>query len=606
MIRIASISALLLLSALLPGNILGKTDRGDGKPANLPPAPPIPVPQVVKVGRGEKAEIPLRIYGSQKDELRFLIRTSPEHGKLSAPAPTGREAATVVYEAPADLAVTRERFTYAAKNTLGVSAPADVQITIIDKPPSLRAPQAADFPAILAGTMATQTIELANEGGGMAEGELEVDAPWRIEGNSKYHLAAGAKHSFLIRFAPERAGTFQSEVRYSSQRDRFTLLSGKAEAPLVVEPSSLDLHNAPGDPVREASFEILNNSEQEIEVALEGVERLEFPQSVSVPAKARLAVTVRTPKADVDDLQGELQLNGAGMGLRVPVRGPAAGPVLRSLQESLRFGPAAVGAGGAATAAVENLGGSIGSWKCEITSPFKIADSKLQLAPGEKRMITVRIDAGEPGRYDGGLKITGEQQAVDIPVAAVITGAQASLLPASNPMAAPSPMPVTSQASISSALPAASEPGEGTLPSEQNRPAWMNATVAERGPTYAILTWPTAASAATQYKLEDRVLALDAKHSLKTDWVQVPATSTRVENNKVVAEVRGLKPHSPHTIRVSPVEPGGITGAPLFMLQFTTADAFSPFRLTASRLLLIALCLAAAIFGWNRFRQRRA
>ena len=606
MIRTASISALLLLSTLLPGAVLGKTERGDGKPLNLPPAPPIPVPQVVKVGRGEKVEVPLRIYGSQKDELRFLIRASPEHGKLSAPVPAGREAATVVYEAPADLGVTHERFTYAARSSLGVSAPADVQIMIIDKPPSLRVSGAADFPAILTGTTATQTIELANEGGGMAEGDLEVDPPWRVEGAAKYHLAAGAKRTFLLRFAPERAGNFQSEVRYTSQRDRFTLLSGKAAAPLAVEPSSLDLHNAPGDPVREAAFEVLNNTDQEIVVALEGVERLEFPKSVPVPAKARLAVTVRTAKGDVDDLRDDLQLSGAGTVLHVPVRGPAAGPVLRSLQESLRFAPGPMGAGGAATAAVENVGGSMGSWKCEIASPFKMADSKLELAPGEKRMITVRIDAGEPGQYEGNLKITGEKQTLEIPVAAAITGAQASFLPASSPMASVSAMPVTSQAAVTPVLPAASEPGEGTLPSEQNRPAWMNATVAERGSTYAILTWPATASNVTQYKLEDRVLSLDAQHSLKTDWVQMPGASTRVENNRVVAEVRGLKPHSPHTIRVSPVEPGGITGAPLFMFQFMTADAFSPFRLSASRLLLIALCVAAALVGWNRFQRSRA
>ncbi|RYD82430.1 MAG: hypothetical protein EOP84_09385, partial [Verrucomicrobiaceae bacterium] len=88
-------------------------DRKERKAEPLPTPPPQPVEQTVKVRRGETLTIPLRIYGSQRESLRFLIRKETEHGKLSEPKPRGREAAMVTYTPPVDLEVVRDQFSYA-------------------------------------------------------------------------------------------------------------------------------------------------------------------------------------------------------------------------------------------------------------------------------------------------------------------------------------------------------------------------------------------------------------------------------------------------------------------------------------------------------------
>jgi hypothetical protein len=91
-----------------------------------PPAPPPPVPRTVRVARGGKAEIPLRIYGTRSQKLTFIIRAAPQHGKLSEPKQTDPEAATVTYAPPADLAITRDKFSYAVRSNEGVSGAVDI------------------------------------------------------------------------------------------------------------------------------------------------------------------------------------------------------------------------------------------------------------------------------------------------------------------------------------------------------------------------------------------------------------------------------------------------------------------------------------------------
>jgi hypothetical protein len=85
------------------------------------------MPQKVTVPRGRKIDIPLRIYGRQREQLRYLIKAPPVHGKLSEPRAIERESSIVTYEPP-DLAVTSERSTFSVQISAGVSARVEVAI----------------------------------------------------------------------------------------------------------------------------------------------------------------------------------------------------------------------------------------------------------------------------------------------------------------------------------------------------------------------------------------------------------------------------------------------------------------------------------------------
>src|SRR6478736_495607 len=152
-------------------------------------APPQPVTLNVKIRREGKTEIPLRIHGMANEPLQYLIRVPPLHGKLSEPRATGRETAVSVYEPPADLNITTDRFFYAVKSAQGVSAPVEVAVTILDQPAQLTIPDQLEFATVRTGNSSSKLLEITNTGGSLAVGEVIVEAPWRLEGKPGYRLA---------------------------------------------------------------------------------------------------------------------------------------------------------------------------------------------------------------------------------------------------------------------------------------------------------------------------------------------------------------------------------------------------------------------------------
>ena len=56
-------------------------ERKERDKAPLPKPPPQPVEQSLKVPRGETITIPLKIWGTQREPLQFLIRKPPMAGK---------------------------------------------------------------------------------------------------------------------------------------------------------------------------------------------------------------------------------------------------------------------------------------------------------------------------------------------------------------------------------------------------------------------------------------------------------------------------------------------------------------------------------------------
>ena len=137
----------------LAGGVLAAERDDRGKPA-LPKPPPQPVEYSLKVKRGEKLAVPLKIYGSQRETLRFLIRKQPAKGRLSKVQTIDKESARVIYEPPKDLEVVADRFTYAVQSSSGVSAAVDVAIEIVDDPPLLGIPDTVEFQSVLAGQTA--------------------------------------------------------------------------------------------------------------------------------------------------------------------------------------------------------------------------------------------------------------------------------------------------------------------------------------------------------------------------------------------------------------------------------------------------------------------
>ena len=582
----------------------------------LPEAPPPAQPLAVKVVRGETVEIALRIYGRKNEPLKYLVRTPPKSGRLTEPRVVEREVSAVTYTPPADLAITRDRFTYAVQNGAGVSAAVDVVITIVDQPPQLALPGALDFASMLAGATAAKTLEISNRGGGLAEGQAEVEAPWKIEGSPKYRLGAGARVVFKIIFAPEKGGVFESAVRFTSQPETSVRVRGEALEAIAATPARIVLQNAPGEAVRAGAFELANQTDEERRVTLSGGARLQVPAELMVPAHGKVSVAVQTAADDVTALEGEVRVEASGLTVRVPVRAARVGPLVRAVRGPVAFGRVDAAKAASARFELENFGGADASVNWEIGAPFVMEQASVVLAPGEKKTLVLRtLPAAAAGKYRAWLTAKVGSQTIEIPVEAELF---AKARPAAAPRAGVTVNQVAAESPPDDAAPAAPEPvtvdprALERLPklaadrrAELITPAGVALT--RLGKTGATIEWPVALRAAQKFRVESRGFFADAEGELTIVWDEIPkATVVRV-GSKYAAVLSGLQPGRGYGVRVVPLDAGGEAGRPLFTQTFVTLESWSwrpKFTMLKGLFLALAVCLGFIVRqSWAGRRQ---
>lgn len=577
--------------------------------------------------RGESVEIPLGIFGSQAEELRFQVRTPPAHGKLSEVAAKGREAAVVRYTPPADFAITGDSFKYAVQNSAGVSAAVDVRIRIIDAPPELSAPVALDFPETLVGKSVRKSVELTNVGGGVAEGEIETDLPWQIQEGARYSIPAGEKHRFTVIFAPSAPGKYSNAIRYSSQRDHSTDLSGTGLGILAAVPESLELKGAK----RSAALQLENHSDSDITASLAASGPLFVPSSVVVPAQGAAAADVSAAEnATLGDLAGEIRVTGAGADLKIPVRAPAVGPILLASVASVPL--ERTGEGAAGEFELKNAGGKETLWKAIIDQPYVVAEpASGRLEPGAAARVAIKTT--DPAMTSASFRIAGQggnfamtavlseavvaqaapsetrrksapaaesRRAISLP-----SRAGAALVETSLPLAQADAQPDADTASPLDAL--------GVVPGDDPN-VFGGMPVAGRGavrirsvsPSEATLDWSSSFSNAPRYKAEERILSKTREGGLKIDWVERPIAKLEKPGSDVVVHLQGLKPGASHAFRFLPIGPDGAVGAPDTGAVFITPPQPAFFRVTTTSVSSLLFVLLIVIGFWAVFKRLKA
>jgi hypothetical protein len=583
------------LSLLAAGTFLGlpppsspAAEKRDTRPVLDPPPPALP--QTLSVPRGKRLDISLRIYGVQSEQLRYLIKTPPAHGKLSEPRPISREVSVVTYEPPEELAVTADRFSYSVQNHAGVSAPVEVTISIVDQPPLLAIANTVEFGELLAGNTVTKDIEVSNRGGGYVEGELEVDPPFRIEGRTKYRLQGGDYAYFKIVFAPSEGGLFRREIRYSSERRYVTTVVGTAQAPISVEPAKIELRHAPDSAVRTGAFEIVNRTAEELTFQLAGGTRLQLPPTVSVGAHGRAAVAVSARPEDVLAFEDEVRVESAGFSLSVPVRALKVGPILRVAQHSLALGRIDANRGTQASVEVENAGGTVVKVTGEIGAPFALLEPTFDLPPGQKKRLTLNVQPSEPRRYRTWLKLKGGPTNAELEVEAELVGDFTASRPAKSPRPTATP-----------------------APNPADLPPWMPDLNIARAirvtavtATSANIEWPAELNSATQYRAERQVLTRDSARALRIVWMDVPKTTFTQQGPLRIAHLTTLQPQQSQTIRIVPLNPEGKPETMLFKIDFDTPPRLSLPKPGKFSLLFATLAVGVALLVWRRLRRSLA
>jgi hypothetical protein len=225
-------------------------------------------------------------------------------------------------------------------------------------------------------------------------------------------------------------------------------------------------------------------------------------------------------------------------------------------------------------------------------------EARVATAPARGRVeipILVR-DAG-PGTFQSSLKATGEGGSAAVTVKAEITEALRPQITARTPVSL-----VESETPVA---PAENEPRDNTepeIPTDQREiPNALGKFARNITMNSASLDWPADLGAVDNLRVEERALSLSEGSTLQIEWSALANTSITPAGERVVAELRGLKPGRFYTVRV--VSGKDADASVLFTAEFWTV-AKKPFFTGSLRTPLLVVALIVLLFAvW---RSRRA
>ena len=561
-------------------------------------APPPVISQTFAVQRGEKITVPLGIHGTRGELLEFFIRTPPAHGRLSPVKSTAMNTATVTYTPSGRTTAAEDRFAYAVRGSEGVSAPGVITIRFVEPvvaAAKFRAPNELEFPPAFPGQRSTAEMELANEGGGMIEGEVAVPEPWSIEGLRFFRLGAGQRATFKIVFTPTQPGVRTGEAIISGTERKVIPLRASAEVRLAATPALLKLTARPGSQTRMGVLNIANHSEEDATVAVEAGARLLTDRSVKIPAHGTSAVPVFADAAEVAAFDDAVKLSSREWQATVPVHAVAVGGILKFSADAVSItGSADATASGVAI--LENSGGEAITVRLDVVRPFEV-ENRVVIAPPRGRVeipLSVR-DAG-PGTFRSTLKAAGEGGSASVAVMAEISE------PPARRTAAVAPKTTEENRSRSEPAESAQQDDETTLISQNAReiPNALGKFARATGANSATIEWPASLGPIENARVEERVLSFSGNDELQIAWSPLAATGIAPGAGRATAELRGLKPGTFYTVRV--VTGKDADSSVLFTADFWTAPK-KPLYSGSLRTPLLVLALAVLAYAIWRARH---
>jgi hypothetical protein len=572
--------------------------RGDLNSPNPPPksrhatalAPAPAIPLNVSVLRGGNAKISLRVAGDQSQVLSFVIRHQPDFGSLSvADAASGE----VTYQHSGETVQKMDRFTYAAKSENGVSAPVDVTISIVDAPSVFVAPESVEFGAIIMSGPIRKQITLANEGGGIIEGGLETDAPWRIEGAKSYRLGEQQRQKFTVVFEPQFEQEFRGRIRYSSHPGRETSLHAIAKAPFAVTPQSLELKTRNNDTVRSGVLEISNRMDEVQKLKIDAGERLHVDRQLELPAGATKTLVLKTSADDLDPIEATLRIQLRTFRTEVAVTSSGVGAILRAEPAAITFGTLQIGEGRSATFTVQNIGGARTLAQVEPPAPFMVvdADRSFSMAPSEKREVRLLVQPDAPGNYLSWLKIKSYESEVDIPVAAQVIEPQVAAKRVK-------PAEVNFPGIVQETPPEKAEV-------RSQIPPVNSIEVKEVGKSSCKLEWNAPSDQPLTYRIEMRRLSLDEKGDLKIEWIPHANFDVKKSGRRVFAHLTKLRAGEPYSMRISSITNASEVSEPSLVTMFVTNPGFK-ISITPLRVLFLLLVVLVALVIRENIKARRS
>ncbi|MGC3990914.1 MAG: choice-of-anchor D domain-containing protein [Chthoniobacteraceae bacterium] len=558
---------------------------------NSPGSPPSQaVPLTIHVPRGEAISFKLSVYGPP-ESVKFLLRSKPVYGTLSAATLEGHGDVVVTYRHSGEKMQTQDRFTYAAKTNGGVSAAAEVTIDIDDPPSKLVVTNRLDFGDVPVSESKELELQLSNLGGAPATGTMDTDTPWQIRENPAYLVPGGDRRKFHLIFTPDHVGPVEGSVIYSSDRGTITEIYGRGVESYYLDTGTLRLQatEAKAPPVSKVT--VHNRLRDNLHLQITAPSPIEAPATLEIPPLGTAELAFSAPAGLAAPIDDFATISDGTFTGRLHLLVNAAPAVLMLDQTKLDFGPVAAEGTKRLTLTIKNTGASAATVSSRIDKPFQIAsaDMTFDLAPGASRPITLAFAPTQEGIATATLTLSSSTQNLT----ATCTGEGQTPQPITKTVSGS--IPIYDMEKTALAQPTPKE--YATLP------AVKSLTAIKVNPTSVTLEWPVPSPAPKAYRFEQLLLVRDAKNKLALEWQSLPNPDYAIAGGKATMRVTGLAPHEFLVARVVAVDEQGRPTHPSPELRVQT-----PPRQWPSFLSLLMTLLAGLIgyLGWNKWKNRNA
>lgn len=401
--------------------------------------PPQPIAQSVTVYEGESVDIPLRGLTRTGLQVRFLVRSKPSLGTLSAVRDLDRSNALVTYTHVPARGVGLDAFRYAVQvPNSGVSTPAEVTISVVERLPVFEAPARLTFPDVEIGGSAVKVLELGNSGGGLIKGKVIAPEPWTFPtGDGSYSLKPGETTRIAVRFEPSMSQNYEGGARYSHDPVRELGLSGRGFTPIETAPTRLELRPDGDSEVRSGILTVRNVTDAERGLTIKAPPEVVVQNSVTVEAKSESEVAVHTRAGFLGALDTQIELRGDSFEMVVPMTVYASpARLVADSVEVFDLGTPTAGETVLRKVVLRNVGGSPAKVAAVVPGAVTVTPEPTMetIPPGGRQEYELAFARTLPGPVDEEIIFRGGSE----PVRIAITGEVISVLPSGSGRAAQS------------------------------------------------------------------------------------------------------------------------------------------------------------------------
>jgi hypothetical protein len=307
----------------------------------LPPLRILAPSGVVEVQRGGSLDIPIVMPPRMGANLEIKVLRTPDFGDLiRLPSESGAPV-RYRYLHRRDSSNPEDTFSILVRDSLSGNSGnlVVVKLLIINPKADIIVDQEGpvDFGRVPLGCPVTRDLMLQNRYGATIEGNLLVDSPWRVDGETAIHLAEGESRQVRLIFDPQATGSESTSLRIDNPMANFPqiILRGEGTAPFVIQdPYTISLSGE--HPVRSLIFK--NSLKTPVSVNLAGIpsmvigeRHIELPPMGEGTLTLSIAGTTFSP-----DYLGKFRIAATAGAFRevidLQIIGPKAPPSLELLQ----------------------------------------------------------------------------------------------------------------------------------------------------------------------------------------------------------------------------------------------------------------------------------